>query len=222
MGSNISYMRKSTPARVGIGHVGNRYTTASLLDFWEDQAAAADSVKKEVEAETVDRLGVFEVSTLCRDKYQMLTRPDLGRIFSKETQELISQKCPHHVDVQIYFGDGLCSPAVSANIPDLFPAIKAALEAEGYTVGRPFFVRYCRVNTARTIGQLLDARLTCVLIGERPGLLTNESMSAYMALNARPDMSESDYRVISNISRVGMPPVEAAAVIAEMMIEMLR
>lgn len=221
-GNDASYLSKNTPARLGIGHAGNRYTTSALLDFWEDQAAAADSVKKEVEEKTVGGLGVFEVSTLCSDKYQMLTRPDLGRLFSEETKKMISEKCRHHVDVQIYFGDGLCSPAIAADIPDLFPGIKAALEAEGYTVGTPFFVRYCRVNTARTIGPLLDARLTCVLIGERPGLLTSESMSAYMAVNARPEMSESDYRVVSNISRVGMPPVEAAAVIAEMMMEMLR
>ena len=78
-------------------------------------------------------------------------------------------------------------------------------------------MRYCRVNTARTIGPLLDAKLTCVLLGERPGLVTNESMSAYMALDARPEMSESDYKVVSNISRIGMPPVEAAAYIAELM-----
>lgn len=220
-GGETSVMQKSTPARVGIGHAGTRYTTAAALDFWEDQAAAADSVQKEVEEDTVKKLGILEVSTLCHDKYEMLTRPDLGRLFSEETKQKISESCLHNADVQIYFGDGLCSPSIAANVPDLFPAIKAALEDEGYTVGTPFFVRYCRVNTARTIGPLLGAHLTCVLIGERPGLLTNESMSAYMALNARPDMSESDYRVVSNISRVGLPPVEAAAEISDMMLEML-
>ena len=220
-GGEISVMQKSTPARIGIGHAGDRYTTAAALDFWEDQAAAADSVQKEVGEDTVQNLGVFEVSTLCNDKYEMLTRPDLGRLFSEETKKKISENCRHNADVQIYFGDGLCSPAIAANVPDLFPAIKAALEDEGYSVGTPFFVRYCRVNTARTIGPLLGARLTCVLIGERPGLLTNESMSAYMALNARPEMSESDYRVVSNISRVGLPPVEAAAEISDMMLSML-
>ena len=89
-------------------------------------------------------------------------------------------------------------------------------------MGIPFFVRYCRVNTARTIGPLVGAKVTCVLIGERPGLLTDESMSAYIAYNARPDMSESDYTVVSNISRYGMAPVEAGAYIADVIQDLLQ
>ena len=95
------------------------------------------------------------------------------------------------------------------------------LEDKGITVGTPFFVRYCRVNTARTIGPLLDAEVTCVLIGERPGILTSESMSAYIAYHARPDMLESEYTVVSNISRHGVPPVEAAAHIADLIAQIL-
>ena len=87
---------------------------------------------------------------------------------------------------------------------------------------KPFFVRYCRVNTARTIGSLLDAKVVCVLIGERPGLLTDESMSAYIAYKPHPDMSESDYTVVSNISRFGMPPVEAGAYISDIIKAILK
>ena len=100
--------------------------------------------------------------------------------------------------------------------------ILLSLENAGITMGKPFFVRYCRVNTAREIGPLLQAKVVCVLIGERPGLLTDESMSAYIAYKPHPDMSESDYTVVSNISRFGMPPVEAAAYIADVIKEMLR
>lgn len=215
-------LMKNTPARIGIGHCGPRYTTKAMLEFRAAQAKANDAVQMEVPEDVIKELGVFEVRTRCRDKYEMLTRPDLGRLFSDETQKIISEKCKHNVDVQIYFGDGLCSPSIEANIPDLFPALKAGLEEEGLTVGTPFFVRYCRVNTARTIGPLVNAKITCVLIGERPGLITSESMSAYMAWNANPDMSESDYKVVSNISRVGMPPVEAAAYIVEMISEIFQ
>lgn len=215
-------MKRETPARIGIGHAGPRCTTKAVLAFQEAHAKASDAVRMEVPGDVVERLGVFEVRTRCRNKLDMLKRPDWGRQFDEQTKEEISRRCRHHVDIQIYFGDGLCSPAAGADLPDLYPALCAELEAEHFTVGTPFFVRYCRVNTARTIGPLLDAKLTCVLLGERPGLVTSESMSAYMALNARPDMSESDYRVVSNISRVGLPPVEAAACIAEMMEAMLR
>ena len=137
-------------------------------------------------------------------------------------QEKIRKNCVHHPQVQIYFGAGLCSPSIKANIPDLFSTIKMGLEDKGITVGTPFFVRYCRVNTARTIGPLLDAEVTCVLIGERPGLLTSESMSAYIAYHARPDMLESEYTVVSNISRHGVPPVEAAAHIVNLIEQILK
>ena len=175
-----------------------------------------------LEDEVVKKLGVFEVQTLCKNKQEMLKRPDLGRFFSEETKSFLKKHCKHNVDVQIYFGDGLCAPSIEANVPDLYAAIEAELKSQNISVGTPFFVRYCRVNTARIIAPLLGAKVTCVLIGERPGLLTSESMSAYIAYNARMDMSESEYTVVSNISRVGTPPVEAAAHIAELLTDILQ
>lgn len=218
---DLAKLKKATPARIGIGHAGARYTTKAMLRFWADQAAAADAVYSEVSPKTVQELGVFEVSTKCKSKYEMITRPDLGRLFEESTLQYIAKNCIHAPDVQIYFGDGLCAPSIGANIPYLFPTIKAGLESENISIGTPFFVRYCRVNTARYIGSLLKAKVTCVLIGERPGLITSESMSAYIAYNARPDMLESDYKVVSNISRAGIPPVEAGAYIVDIIKEML-
>ena len=148
-------MKHATPARIGIGHCGPRYTTEAELRFLASHAAANDAVYNEVPEETVRKLGVFEVQTKCANKNEMLLRPDWGRIFLPEAQKTISENCVHHPQVQIYFGDGLCSPSIEANIPDLFPTIKMGLEDKGITVGTPFFVRYCRVNTARTIGALL-------------------------------------------------------------------
>ncbi len=224
LNNNIQEMKnlkKTTPARIQIGHSGTRYTTESYTKFLADHAAANDAVFSEVPKKVVEDLGVLEVQTKCYNKDDMLKRPDWGRQFSEETKAIISEHCKHDIDVQIYFGDGLCSPSIAANVPDLFGAISAELEANGISVGTPFFVRYCRVNTARTIAPLLGAKVTCVLIGERPGLLTAESMSAYIAYNAREDMSESEYTVVSNISRVGIPPVEAAAHIAELLMDIL-
>lgn len=218
---DIEKLKKTTPARIGIGHAGSRYRTESMMDFLEAQAMASDAVFEEVSEETIKKLGVFEVKSRCRNKYDMLTRPDLGRFLDEEAINAIRENCVRNPQVQIYFGDGLCSPSIGANLPDLYPALKAELEYRGITVGTPFFVRYCRVNTARIVGPLVGATLTCVLIGERPGLLTSESMSAYMTVNAGPEMSESDYTVVSNISRMGMPPVEAAAYIADLMQELL-
>jgi len=214
-------MKEATSARIGIGHAGARYKTAPMLRFAADQAAAADAVFSEVERMVVEKLGVFEIRTKCKDKYEMITRPDWGRELEKQTQNYLYEHCVHNPDVQLYFGDGLCSPSVQANVPDLLPAILLGLQEKNITAGTPFFVRYCRVNTARTIAELLGAKVICVLIGERPGLITSESMSAYMAYHARPDMLESEYTVVSNISRHGVPPVEAAAHIVDLLAEIL-
>ncbi len=114
-------MKHATPARIGIGHCGPRYTTEAELRFLASHAAANDAVYNEVPEETVRKLGVFEVQTKCANKNEMLLRPDWGRIFLPEAQKTISDNCVHHPQVQIYFGDGLCSPSIEANIPDLFP-----------------------------------------------------------------------------------------------------
>lgn len=214
-------MKKTTPARIGIGHTGARYKTTTMLRFLADQAAASNAVFMEVTKEEVDELGVFEIKTKCANKYEMLTRPDWGRIIEEDQKKILLDHCQKNSQVQIYFGDGLCSPAIKANARDVYEALRSGLEYEGITVGTPFFVRYCRVNTARIIGPLLGADVTCVLIGERPGLLTAESMSAYFAYNARPNMSESEYTVVSSISRHGIPPVEAAAHIVDLIKEIL-
>lgn len=215
-------LMSATPARLQIGRAGSRYKTKSYLDFRAAHAVANDAVMSEVSSETLKELGLFEVQTKCKDKYEMLTRPDLGRYFSDETKEYIKKHAASGADVQVYCGDGLSAPSIKANVGDMLPMIRLSLENDGITLGKPFFVRYCRVNTAREIGPLLQAKVVCVLIGERPGLLTDESMSAYIAYKPHPQMSESDYTVVSNISRFGMPPVEAAAYIADVIKEMLR
>lgn len=217
----LKELKRATPARIGAGHTGARYNTLWSLRFQADQYAAAAAVMEEVPADVAKQLGMFEIQTKCHDKYEMLTRPDWGRLFDDETQKIISERCIHNPDVQIFVGDGLCSPSVLANVPDMLPAIRAALEYEGISVGTPFFVRYCRVNTVRTVAELLKPKVTAVLIGERPGLLTAKSMSAYIAYNAGYHMSESDYNVVSNISSNGMPPVEAAAYITDIIMAML-
>lgn len=217
----LENLKKFTDARIGIGRTGARYKTMPYLRFRADHAAANDAVMLEVSSDTIEKLGLFEIRTKCQNKFDMLTRPDWGRIIPDEYKEVLKQKCKSDVDVQIYCGDGLSAPSIKANVADILKIITLSFADTDITMGTPFFVRYCRVNTAREIGPLLNAKVTCVLIGERPGLSNGESMSAYIAYNARPDMSESDYTVVSNISKKGMHPAEAGAYIAELIIKML-
>ena len=99
--------------------------------------------------------------------------------------ETIKAKCKKNPTVQIYVADGLSSAAVAANIGDLLPAILQGLESYKIDVGTPFFVKYGRVGVMDEISELTGATVTCTLIGERPGLITAESMSAYIATRHR-------------------------------------
>ena len=118
-------------------------------------------------------------------------------------------------------GDGLSSAAIDANVPDCIPAIQAGLKAYGLDSGPVLFVKFCRVGASDHIGELTGAEVVCMLVGERPGLVTAESMSAYITYQPHLGTTESDRTVISNIHRQGTPAVEAGAHIAELIKTML-
>ena len=204
-----------TPARLQIGRAGSRYKTQKYLDFRAAHAAANDAVMTEVSSETLEKLGLFEVRTKCKNKYDMITRPDWGRHFDDSQKEILRQNATIGADVQIYCGDGLSAPAIGANCCDMLPLLKMALEDDGISVGKPFFVRYCRVNTAREIGPLLNAKVVCVLIGERPGLITDESMSplAYFIFLIYANVSFSPFSFSITSSRSSFSAVFGCIII---------
>ncbi|ABR46489.1 Ethanolamine ammonia-lyase [Alkaliphilus metalliredigens QYMF] len=214
-------LKEQTPARVGIWRTGSRNSTETLLRFRADHAVAMDAVFTYVSEELLEEVGLFSVNTLCRNKDEYMTRPDLGRKFSQETIEMIKEKCVKSPQVQIYVSDGLSSTAIEANIKDILPSIMQGLENEGLKVGTPFFVKHGRVPAMDVISETLDAGATVVLIGERPGLATGESMSCYMTYGGTVGMPESRRTVISNIHRGGTPATEAGAHIAQIVKEMI-
>ncbi|MCC5912243.1 MAG: ethanolamine ammonia-lyase subunit EutC [Clostridiaceae bacterium] len=215
-------LKKNTPARVGIWRTGARYTTDTLLRFRADHAVAMDAVFTYVSETLLEEMQLFSVNTLCGDKDEYITRPDLGRKFSEETLEMIKERCVKAPQVQIYVSDGLSSTAIEANIKDILPSIMQGLQNEGLKVGTPFFVKHGRVPAMDVISETLDAEVTVVLIGERPGLATGESMSCYMAYRGKVGMPESRRTVISNIHNGGTSATEAGAHIAEIVKEMIK
>lgn len=218
----LERMMRSTPARIGVGNCGARLRTQTMLTLRADHAAARDAVFKDVDPSVLDRLGLFTIETKCSDKNQFLTRPDLGRQFDDSVIGELKSKCVMNPDVQIYASDGLSSTAITANLENILPVIMDALKAKGLKVGTPFFVRNGRVAAMDQISEALGATVTCALIGERPGLATAESMSAYIAYKATVGMPEARRTVVSNIHSGGIPAVEAGAYIAdvvEMMLE---
>jgi ethanolamine ammonia-lyase small subunit len=137
-------------------------------------------------------------------------RPDLGRRFDESSRLKIQERCPRGSDLQIVIGDGLSVPAVSRQVPALLPLLHAGAESAGWKTGRTFVIHYCRVGILNEIGELLDPRVVVLLIGERPGLATAESLSAYMAYRPRAGRSDSDRNLISNIHARGVSSTEAA------------
>jgi len=214
-------LMQNTSARLGVGRAGPRYKTETLLRFRADHAAAMDAVFTDVSDELISALDLFKVQTLCSDKDEYLKRPDLGKKFSDETLAEIKERCINNPQVQLYVADGLSSTAVEANLKDIFPAVMQGLEGYNIKVGTPFFVKYGRVASMEPLSECLNADVSCVLIGERPGLATAESLSCYMAYNAEVGMPESKRNVISNIHSGGTPAVEAGAHIADMVKAML-
>jgi len=204
-------LKKTTNARICIGRAGDRFKTETLLRFSADHAVAIDSVWSHVDEVIIDELDFIKVQTLIKDKEEYITRPDFGRSFSTETINNIKVKCVHKPDVQIIVADGLSSHAIDVNIKDIYPIIVDGLNANGYTLGTPIFIKYGRVATMDKISEALNAKVTILLIGERPGLATGDSMSCYMAYESSTLKPESQRTVVSNIHKNGTPPVEAGA-----------
>lgn len=210
----LRVMRKSTPARILTGRCGARQRTASLLNFQADHAAAMDAVFMDVSDDFLAENNLFRVKTVVTDKDEYLMKPDLGKKLSTEAKTVIAEKCAKGAQVQIIVVDGLSSTSIEANIRDVMPALVQGLKAEGLSVGTPFFIQYGRVGVMDDVAPLLDCDVIVELIGERPGLITAESMSAYIAYRPGPDTVEADRTVISNIHRGGTPPAEAGAHLA--------
>ncbi|MGC6178059.1 ethanolamine ammonia-lyase subunit EutC [Lacrimispora sp. 38-1] len=204
-------LKKTTAARICVGKAGTRLKTETYLRFRADHAVAMDAVWSEVDEKVVDQLEFLKVQSLCKNKDEYITRPDLGRRFSDETLKTISENCRHDMDVQIIAGDGLSSPAITSNLPDIYPMLMDGFKEKGYTVGDPIFVKFARVAVMDRISEALNAKITIILIGERPGLATGESLSAYMAYESSTKKPESQRTVVSNIHKNGLPPVEAGA-----------
>ena len=209
-------MKERTPARIGVGRAGARYRTETMLRFQADHAAAQDAVFSDVPEEFIQQMGWQVYQTSCESREEFLTRPDKGRVFPADTLQKIKASIPAGTQVVLYVADGLSSSAVHANAADILPVIHDGLQAAGLKVSEPFFVRFGRVATEDQIGEVCGADVVCVLLGERPGLVTAESMSAYIAYKPTVGMAESRRTVLANIHRGGTPAVEAGAHIVDL------
>ena len=215
-------MKQRTPARLGSGKAGPRYKTLTMLRFRADHAAAQDAVFSEVDENFAKQHDLLPTKTRCDSKEEYLTRPDLGRCFDEHNAKTIKGVIDTPPQVQIVIGDGLSSAACEANAMDCYHAMVDGLKARNIPVGKPIFVKYCRVGAGDAIGDITGCELVAVLVGERPGLVTDKSMSIYITYRPHTGVSESSRSVISNIHAQGTPAVEAGAYAAELIEKILQ
>jgi ethanolamine ammonia-lyase small subunit len=223
----IERIRARTPARVLVDRSGAAYRTGTQLELREAHAAAKDAVRAEFELErdlgnrVVHEFNIFEVSTQARSKDEYLLRPDLGRRFTEDAARTIEARCPHGAGLQIVIGDGLSVTSVATQVPTSLPLLTAQARKRGWNVGQVFAVRHCRVGIMNHVGELLRPQVVILLIGERPGLATAESLSAYLAFQPRFGHTDAQRNLISNIHARGVSPQTAAPRILNLAAQMM-
>jgi ethanolamine ammonia-lyase small subunit len=212
----VKKLRAQTPARLLAGRSGAAYRTNTQLELREAHAAARDAVRAELNLLTdlgedfVKKWDLFEVSSQAANKDEYLLRPDLGRHLSDASRAEINRRCTTGRDLQVVIGDGLSVTAVAVQIPPLLPLLCEGARTRGWTVGSIVVIRHCRVGILNEIGELLRPAVAVLLIGERPGLATAESLSAYMAYRPKASDTDANRNLISNIHLRGVGTEYAA------------
>ena len=228
----IKKVRAQTPARLLAGRSGAAYRTNTQLELREAHAAARDAVRAELNLfigpgddpgdNFVRKWNLFEVCSRAASKNEYLLRPDSGRHLNDASRAEVNQRCTTGHDLQIVIGDGLSVTAVVLQTPRLLPLLCNGAMTRGWSVGQTFVIRYCRVGILNEIGELLDPKVAVLLIGERPGLATAESLSAYMAYRPKAPHTDANRNLISNIHARGVSPEQAAQRILNLAAAMMK
>lgn len=208
--SLIQKFKESTPSRICVGRVGTRYLTPLSLKMRADHAIAKDAVYSEIHDSFAQELGCLALLTECKDREDYLLNPGKGRRLSSEYLALLQREGTRGADVQIIVADGLSAWATERNVPGLLPILETTLQSAGFTIGKRIFVRFARVGVQDDVGVALGARSTVILLGERPGLGTGDSLSAYIAYGPKLEQDNAEKNCISNIRAMGISAQEAA------------
>lgn len=213
-------LRAHTAARIALGRSGVSLPTAELLRFDLAHAQARDAVHLAFEVEPLrDALTArgFETLTLesaAPDRATYLHRPDLGRRLSERSSALLAGCEAEPCDVLCVVGDGLSALAVHRHAVALLIELRPRLEASGLRLGPVVLARQARVALGDPIGAALQARCVAMLVGERPGLSSPDSLGAYLTWEPRPGRSDAERNCVSNIRPQGLALAEAAHKIA--------
>src|SRR6266851_1908285 len=236
LSENVKKVRAQTPARLLAGRSGAAYRTNTQLELREAHASARDAVRAELNlligpdigsgddpgGDFMRKLNLFEVCSRAASKDEYLLRPDLGRHLNDASRTELSRRCTTGHDLQVVIGDGLSVTAVTMQVPRLLPLLCEGARARGWSLGEIFVIRHCRVGILNEIGELLDPRVAVLLIGERPGLATAESLSAYMGYRPKASDTDANRNLISNIHARGVSTERATERILNLAASMMK
>lgn len=220
-------VRRFTAARLALGHAGNGLPTAAHLAFQLAHAKARDAVHTPLDAAALtERFGrrgwpAQQVTSAAPDRMTYLTRPDLGRRLSDAAIHELSKPAVAP-DVAIVVADGLSSTAVAANAEAFVAALLPQLTAAGRSVSALIVATQGRVALADHIGELLQAKVALIALGERPGLSAADSLGVYITWSPSRDRIESERNCISNVRAGGLAPAAAARQAADLIESMFR
>ncbi len=208
----------ATPARIALGRAGTGLPTREVLRFALAHAQARDAVHTPFDsaatAEAIRYLGfeTVEIASAAPARDAYLRRPDLGRRLSEESRALLRAKgeAGGAVDLAIVVADGLSSTAIHAQAVPFLTAFKARIAEAGWSLAPVAVAAQARVALGDEVGQLLKARAVVVMIGERPGLSSPDSLGLYVTFAPRIGRSDAERNCISNVRGEGLPYDRAA------------
>ena len=205
-------LRRFTTARVALGRAGDALPTEAHLDFQEAHARARDAVWSALDADALARAigpGTLVVRSQVPDRRSYLLRPDLGRRLWEEDRAKLAEAARPGC-FALVAADGLCASGVQTQAAPLIAALLPGLREAGWQVGPDVVATQARVALGDEIGEALGAACVAVLIGERPGLSSVDSMGIYLTWAPRRGRSDAERNCISNIRPAGLSPQEAA------------
>ena len=216
-------LRQLTPARIALGRAGPALPTREVLAFALDHARARDAVHLPFDADAVAAqlaqlgLATLSVASAAPDRATYLRRPDLGRRLAAGEHARLEAASSNGGDVAIVVADGLSSAAVHAHAAPLIAALAPRLDDAGLSRTDVVLAHQGRVALGDAIGEALGAQIVVVLIGERPGLSSPDSLGAYLTWRPTPSTTDADRNCVSNIRGEGLQPALAAHRIAMLM-----
>lgn len=223
-----SVLRRFTEARIGLGRAGSAQPIGEVLKFSMAHAQARDAVKRPIDwqplAAKIEALGLetVQVASAADDRDTYLRRPDLGRRLSPASRQLLAGIARARPDLAIVVADGLSSTGVAANAADVIAEFLPLAKKSGWNIAPVLLASQGRVALGDDAGEILNARAVLVLIGERPGLSSPDSLGAYLTFEPRVGRKDGERNCISNIRTGGMSAAEAAFKIQWLLREALR